>query len=178
MPTRTTVSPERHSSPRTYPTRRRLDPLHTATGSGGEELAGVTPVDVADERRVDVVAQQLLKSWSQALGDIGWHGEDVVLDRSQPCHRVVKDDAEAGLRGAVCAPSVPHAPQVDEGTPRRDLDGHGPPVRVRRLVHPAVAFGHDTGGAVGLDEVHQWPHDVYHQLRVRPGERVDGVVGM
>ena len=64
----------------------------------------MTPVDVADERRVDVVAQQLLKSWRQALGDIGWHGEGVVLDRSQPCHRVVKDDAEAGLRRAVGRP--------------------------------------------------------------------------
>ena len=50
----------------------------------GEQLAWVPAVDVADERRVHVVPEQLLQARRQVARDVGWNDEHVVLDRPQP----------------------------------------------------------------------------------------------
>jgi hypothetical protein len=36
----------------------------------------------------------------------------------------------------------------------------------------------DPGGSVGRREILEWPHDIHHDLGMRSGHRVDGIVGM
>ena len=59
-----------------------------------QEPAGMTTVDVAEERRADVVAEELLHPGRESRDDHGRHREDVVLDRAQPGDAVVQHDAE------------------------------------------------------------------------------------
>ena len=56
-------------------------------------------VDVTNERRMHVVAEQLLEAFGERACDLGWHDEHVILHGSQPRRRVVHHDAEARLVG-------------------------------------------------------------------------------
>src|SRR5262249_7824596 len=79
------------------PLRRRPERRIQVVGPGRQQLAGVAPIDVADEGRVDVVAEELLQAVGQRRGDGGRNDEDMVLDRPQPGGGVVENDAEAVL---------------------------------------------------------------------------------
>src|SRR5438105_4415432 len=108
---------------------------------GVQQVARVAAVDIADERRVDVVAQQLLQAAGEVTRRVGGDGEDVVLDRAQPGGRVVEHHAQAGGVGAVGAAAVPQAADVEQGRTGRDLGGDEGRLGTGLLVDPAVAAG-------------------------------------
>ena len=133
-------------------------------------------VDVAHERRADVVPEQLLQRSGSRAHDVAGHGQEVVLLGPEPRRHVLEDHAQAGPVGGVGPAAVPHAAQVEQHRSRRHLRRHGGGVRVGLLAGPAVAPGDDAGGPVGLGEVVEGPHGVEHHLVVGTGQRVDGVV--
>src|SRR5580704_5534020 len=80
---------------------------------GGQDLAGVAAVDVAEERRVDVVAEELLEPRRQRPDDAARHGEAVVLLRAQPGGHVLQDHAEPRPAGVVGPAAVHEAAEVE-----------------------------------------------------------------
>ena len=60
-------------------------------------------VDVTEERRIDVVPQQLLEPLRQLANCCPRYREAVVLLRAQPRDHVFQDDAESRSLGAVGA---------------------------------------------------------------------------
>ena len=69
-------------------------------------------VDVADERRVNVVAEQFLQPLGQVADNIAGNGQAVIFLRPQPARRVLQDHAEPRPGGAVRPAAVPEAAQV------------------------------------------------------------------
>src|SRR5215472_12092805 len=88
----------------------------------GEQLAGMAAVDVADEGRADVVAQEFLQSRGQGRHRGRRYGEDVVFYWAQPASRVVQHDAEPVRSRGVGAATVPDAAGVDQRATRCHLD--------------------------------------------------------
>jgi acyl-CoA hydrolase len=145
----------------------------------GQCLAGVRAVHVADERRVDVVAEEFLEPLGQLPDRRPRHRQEVVLLLPEPARCVLQDHAEPRLPGLVGPAAVPEAAQVEHGR----AGGHD------RLLHrvigswpasglPGVTAGNEPGGAVLRSELVQRPHGVDHERRVRLGHRVDRVVAV
>jgi hypothetical protein len=75
----------------------------------------VAAVDVADERRVNVVAEQFLQPFRQTADNITGNGQAVVLLRSEPAHGVLEDHAEPWSGGLIHTTAMPEAAQVEQG---------------------------------------------------------------
>src|ERR1700729_3080646 len=110
----------------------------------------MSTVNVAEERRADVVTEQLLQAWRQIARDVPRNGEAVVLLGAQPARGVLQDHAQARLPPPVGAAAVPEAAQVEHGRPGRHGRGLNRILRGRPAARrPAVAAGGEPGGAVG-----------------------------
>ena len=134
--------------------RERPDrPLRAPNSAGeadgvGDVALRVAPVDVADEGRIDVVAEQLLeRSGSSAMTSRGtarmWFSWG-----PEPGRDVLEDDAEARPVGVVGPTAVPDAPGVED---HRASGHHGANHLVallRGAVGPTMAAGDEAGGAV------------------------------
>src|SRR5712691_4242949 len=108
----------------------------------------MSAVDVAEERRVDVVAEQFLEPLGELPDNAARDGQAGVLLRPQPGYDVLQDQAEARPAGEVGAAAVPEAAEVEHGRARCH-DG-----RTDRILGgwrasglPAVAAGDEPGGA-------------------------------
>src|SRR5580700_1629956 len=80
---------------------------------GGQDLAGVAAVDIAEERRVDVVAEQFLEPRRERPDHAARHREAVVLLRPQPGGGVLQDHAEPRPAGVVGPAAVYKAAEVE-----------------------------------------------------------------
>src|SRR3954468_6958171 len=90
-----------------------------------EHPAGMTAVDVPDERWVDAVSEQLLQPGRQRAHDIGGNGEHVVLLRAQPSRGVLEQHAEARALGAVGPAAVPERAEDEQHRTGRHGHRHG-----------------------------------------------------
>ena len=90
----------------------------------------------------------------------------------------MEHDTEATGVTVIGPSPVPHTARVDERRSRWESNGDGFRVGTGTLVHPVVTAGHDPGGPVEGGEILQRPHDIDDDLRVRPGDRIQGVVRM
>ena len=66
-------------------------------------------VDVADERRVNVVAEQFLQPFRQAADNLTGDGQAVVFLCPEPARGVLKDHAEPWSGCLVRAAAMPEA---------------------------------------------------------------------
>ena len=131
------------ASAQCYPlgTLMRAAREQTVKAFSAERVPRMAAVDVADERRTDVVPEQLLQPFGQPGDDVARHREHVVLDRPQPRGRVVEHDADARCVGVVGAAAVPEAPDVEQRRARGHLDDGDLVVGPGLPVGPAVAAG-------------------------------------
>src|SRR5580692_11140253 len=79
-----------------------------------DQFAGVSAVDITDERRMDVVAEEFLETLRQSGGGRRGDDEDVVLDRAQPRHGVVQHDTETIGVAQIGTPAVPDTAGIDK----------------------------------------------------------------
>src|SRR4051794_29458516 len=143
-----------------------------------EHPAGMTAVDVPDKRWVDAVSEQFLQPGWQRAHDFRSDGEHVVLLRPEPAGGVLEQHAEAGGLGAVGTPPGPEGGPKEKDRPGRHRDRDRLVWVHRTSVGPPVAAGDDARRTVRLGEVVERPHGVEHDLRVRPGQWIDAVVGV
>jgi acyl-CoA hydrolase len=145
----------------------------------GQRLAGMQAVHVPDERRVDVVTEQLLQPLGQLPHGRARNCQQVGLLLPEPARGVLQDHAEPRLVCLVGPAAMPEAAEVEHGR----AGGHD------RLLYrvirggpaswlPGVTAGNEPGGAVLCGEFVQRPHRVDHERRVWLGHRVDRVVAM
>src|SRR5213078_2700900 len=107
--------------------------------SAFEQAPRVAAVDVAEERRVHVVAKQLLQTFGERGDDVSRHTEHVVLLGPQPRRRVLEYHPEAGPVAVVGAAAVPEGAQVEHHRPGRHLGDGDRGALVGTAVGPGVA---------------------------------------
>ncbi|MGH9305498.1 MAG: hypothetical protein ACRD0I_01235, partial [Acidimicrobiales bacterium] len=62
-------------------------------------------VDVANERRVEAVADQFLHSGRECAGEVGWDRQCHILDLAHPGLAVLRCDPKSCAPTAMCATS-------------------------------------------------------------------------
>src|SRR3954447_5222519 len=135
-------------------------------------------VDVADERRMNAVAQQLLQPRVERAHDVARHGKDVVLLLTQPARGVLQQHAQPRPLGVVGTAAMPERAEDEQDRAGGHRHRHRL-VRVdRHAVGPSVAAGYDPGRAVVDGEVVERPHRVQYDVLMRPGQGVDAVIGV
>ena len=146
--------------------------------AGLEGPLGVTPVDVADERRVDAVAEQLAEPLRDGARLVGRDREQVGLLGSEPAGAVL-DRRRRAVTGRCGSRRRRARATRRRASPTRRASRPGR--RRRRGVGPverAVAAGDQAGGAVRGGEVVEGPHHVHDELGVRSRHRVDVLVAV
>src|SRR3954452_7009505 len=136
-------------------------------------------VDVAHERRIDVVAEHLLQRCRQRRHELRSDTDHMVLLRAQPCGDVLEDDTQTRPLRLVGTTAMPDAAGVEGDAP----GGHHcvrQTIAVARasLRIPTMAAGYEAGRSVVDGEVVERPHRVEDDLRMGCRERVDAVVAM
>src|SRR5579875_916948 len=164
---------------RSLPATRLDVPGRKASPVRVEDPPRVAAVHVAQEGRVDVVPEELLKAGRQPSRKVLRHRQAMVLLGPQPAHDVLEDHPQPGTVGAVGATTVEQVAQVHKHGPGRHL-GHDHVVVPAwpAVMWPAVAPWHQASGAVGLGEVVQRPHRVDHHRGLVRRERIDTLVAV
>src|SRR5438552_1807284 len=72
-----------------------------------QQLSWMAAVDMAHERRMDGIADQLARPLRQFLGDVSGHGQHHVLELPKPARAILRRDDQARAIGTVGAAAVP-----------------------------------------------------------------------